>query len=246
MTSARFGPGYLACLGLVVAISSTAKADWYGGDPTLTTPVPTAAFYYAPSGNTHLALENFTWTAGVGAGIVDKVGGNYFSYAPGNIPGNITEAYWEIRSGASVGNGGTLVASGLVTPTISPTAFTVAGEPVTRVTADIPNFLLANGNYWFGMSLKDAPVNGWFVANTQGASGIGGPLADGQTLYHVIDSSNAVVVNYVDLAGTYGGDPSNHLDISYFVNEAPEPATAGLMAIAGIVLLGRRGRATRA
>ncbi len=243
MTSNSLRASWTAVWGVVIGIlSPLVMADWYGGDPTLATPMSTAAFYYAPTGYTHLAMDNFTWTAGAGGGIVDKLGGNFFTFTPGNIPANITQAYWEVRAGTSIGNGGTLVASGIATPTISSTAFTVGGEPVTRVTADIPDFLLSNGNYWFGMSIKDAPAYGWYVANTQGVNGFGSPLADGQTLYHVIDSSNTVVVNYVDLAATYGSDPSYNLDISYFVHEVPEPATAGLLAAAAVVGLWRRTR----
>lgn len=240
MTAARAWWASLWGMGLVAVLASSVKADWYAGDPTPTTPVPTAAFYYAPTGFTHVAFENFTWSAGVGGGVVDKVGGNYFSYATNNVPGNITQAYWEIRMGMSAGVAGTLVASGIVTPTIAPTAFTVAGEAVTRVTADVPDFALADGNYWFGMSLKDAPEGGWFVGNTLGAGGIGGPLNDGQTLYRVTDSGGVVVVDYVDLATQYGGDPGLHLDASYFINEVPEPATGCLLAAAGLLLAGRR------
>lgn len=230
----------LVWLSTLVALPGVALSDWYGGDPTPATPVPTAAFYYAPTGYTHLAFENFTWTAGGGGGVVDAVGGNYFSFGASNAPANITEAYWEIRTGASVGNAGTLIASGVTTPTVSATAFTVAGEAVTRVTADIPDLALPNGNYWFGMSLKDSPEAGWFVANTQGANGVGAPLADGQTLYYVADPSNNIVVNYVDLVSNYGTDPLYDLDISYFVTEVPEPSTVGLLAIAAIVALRRR------
>lgn len=231
---------YFGTTAVLLAFPFVAAADWYGGDPTLNTPVATAAFYYAPTGNVHLAFENFTWTAGAGGGIIDTLGGNYFTWGPGNLPGNLTEAYWEIRAGASIGNGGTLIASGVATPAISSTSFTVGGEAVTRVTADVPNFLLPDGNYWLGMSIKDSPEYGWFVANTQGANGIGGPLADGQTLYRVTDSSNAIVVNYVDLAATYGSDPTYNLDVSYFVTELPEPATLPLPALGALLAFGRR------
>lgn len=229
---------------IAAAAPSIAHAGWYAGDPAATTAVPLAAFAWTtniPSpGYAAYPFDNFTWT-NAGGGIVDTVGGFYIS-TTGIALSNVTFAQWEIRSGVSVGNAGTLVASGSGVPVTTATAFTTqfAGystiEPVVRVELDVSDFALAPGNYWFGMSVGDAGNNvAGFVAETIGANGIGGPLNDGNAIYFQGDGTNNPF-NYVDVAATWGSP----MDMAYFVTEVPAPSALALLTLGTGVLLRRR------
>lgn len=228
----------LACL------SSTAKADWYAGDPSATTLAPLAAFAWAtnvPSpGYVAYTFDNFTWTNANG-GMVGSIGGHFVSAGNGPITG-VTYAQWEIRSGVSVGNGGTLVASGSGAAVLSATAFTSAmnggpvSDPVARVELDVPDFVLAPGGYWLGFSIGDAGVGAsGFVAETLGATGIGGPLNDGNAFYFQGDGSNNPW-NWVDVTSTWGGP----MDAAYFITEVPAPGAAALLGLGGLLYARRR------
>ena len=101
----------------ITCITASAQAGWYAGDPSPTTLAPLAAFAWAtnaPSpGYVAYTFDNFTWT-GASGGLVDTIGGHFISAGNGPITG-VTYAQWEIRSGVSIGNGGTLIASGSAT-----------------------------------------------------------------------------------------------------------------------------------
>jgi uncharacterized protein (TIGR03382 family) len=234
----------LAGIAIAAGVSSVAHAGWYAGDPAATTAVPLAAFAWTtniPSpGYVDYPFDNFTWT-NAGGGIVDTLGGFYIS-TTGVALSNVTYAQWEIRSGVSVGNAGTLVASGSGVPVTTATAFTTQFvgystlEPVVRVELDVSDFALAPGNYWFGMGVGDAGNNvGAFVAETIGANGIGGPLDDGNAIYFQGDGTNNPF-NYVDVAATWGSP----MDMSYFVTEVPTPSALALLTLGTGVLLRRR------
>ncbi len=227
----------LAC---AAAASTGAHADWYSGDPySGQTTWPQYSDYLFNSGATiAMSFDNFTWSPGSGGGVVDSVGGHYYSYTP-SPNAQIVGAYWEIRSGMGVGNGGTLVASGFNAATSSLTSFTQGGNAVWGVDVDVADFALGAGNYWFGMAIQTVgDLVGWFHAGTSGANGVGGPLGDDVHLYYQ-ENQSVVSWNYVDGApfypeGTTGFDPS------YWINEVPTPGGAVVLAIA--VVLGSRRR----
>jgi hypothetical protein len=234
----------LAVLATLAAVTSTASADWYAGDPASTTFTPLAAFAWntnVPSpGYLAFTFDNFAWT-NAGGGMVGSIGGHFISAGNGPITG-VTYAQWEIRSGVSVGNGGTLIASGSGVPVATSTAFNSlmtgapSADPVLRVELDVADFALAPGNYWLGFSIGDAGAGvGGFVAETIGANGIGGPLNDGNAIYFQGDGTT-IPWNWVDVASTWGGP----MDAAYFINEVPAPGAAALLALGGLLATRRR------
>ena len=88
---------------------------------------------------------------------------------------NPTTAYWEIRSGISEGNGGTLIASGTAPDNLigNPN-----GTVMNKVAVNVP---LGTGTYWFAVvpQAPNDPSRG-FSANTFGQGSIGNQMLDQQ------------------------------------------------------------------
>jgi hypothetical protein len=149
----------------------------------------------------------------------------------------VTQAYWEIRSGVSVGNGGTLLASG-TTASITNTDLGIADSTfeLFNVESDIAPVTLSQGTYW----LTFAPVLPTFdayVATTSGANAIGSPAAnDGDSF----TNSSARGLNFVTGFSQIptGGDVPGGVDFSeglFTGSSAPEPSTGVLVGGAAIL-----------
>ena len=171
----------------------------------------------------------------------------------GSIWGNFqmnfipTEAYYQIRSGVSAGNGGTLLSSGTLTVQVTPTGLSQGGLPEYQVIGNV-SLSLTPGRYWLSM----APVGDFFqsayISTTSGeATGplgdpnphpTGSPLANGNSFFYDPNGYNFVPTDTTTLGpGTW--------DFSYGVAAVPKPATSTLMifsAIAGLILQNRHGR----
>jgi len=99
---------------------------------------------------------------------------------------NVTGATWEIRTGVSAGNGGTLVASGMTTtPVVTPTGR--SGFGFTEFMVEVPgaSAILAAGQYWLNVT----PVGDFggrsFNSTTSGASCVGTPCGnDGNSFWN--------------------------------------------------------------
>lgn len=241
MCHGRLAAAALAALSLHAA----AGADWYSGDPyAATTTWPQYSDNLSDANQVRaMTFDNFVWTPGAGAGVVDVVGG-HFTRLTDTVPfGTVDTAYWEIRTGMGAGVPGSLVASGSGSVSSFVTGFVQGGWQVGAVCVDVPDFALPAGNYWFGLAIGstiDAP--GWFNASTHGLNGIGGPLGDQVHLYYQ-EVAASVTWNYVDGTGlfppgTVGFDPS------YWINEVPGPSGAGLLGVVLIAGARRRQRAS--
>ncbi|MFZ2874386.1 MAG: hypothetical protein WAZ94_07875 [Phycisphaerales bacterium] len=228
----------------IACLTGAAHADWYAGNPASTTLAPLGGFAWstgAPSpGYVAFTFDNFTWT-NAGGGMVGSLGGHFISAGGGPIS-SATYAQWEIRSGVSAGNAGTLVASGSGVPVLTSTSFTsqiigyAVPDPVARVELDIADFVLAPGNYWLGFSIGDAGAGGGgFIAETVGTGGVGGPLNDGNAFYFQGDGTTNPW-NYVDVTSTWGGP----MDAAYFITEVPAPAGTGILALGVLTIVRRR------
>jgi hypothetical protein len=148
-----------------------------------------------------------------------------------------TDAQWEIRTGLSTGNGGTLLESGTSGVTLTATG----NEPIghTEYLADVGglSFFLAPGTYWMGISLIGTGVGSGqaFVESTSGASGVNSDL-DGMAFFN----SSYFGVDFGPGSDQTGGPD----DYAYGVlgspagSAVPEPSTMGLLATGLVGLAG--------
>jgi len=151
--------------------------------------------------------------------------------------GDVLDAYFEIRSGVSEGNGGTLEKFGKLKLTASATGRYFDSNPELRLAGDLAvedQFLLGSGTYWIGL----APANSsaLLVSTTSGTNlgpdgdpnplPTGFPLANGNSFLKSEDY-DFVGVNSQELLG------DGVWDFSYGLEgvAVPEPGTfvAGLL-----------------
>ncbi len=146
---------------------------------------------------------------------------------------------WEIRTGITHGNGGTIVNSGY-----NPVTRTATGrhggpdggydEYTLRVNG--LNFFLAPGLYYIGVNVGN-PLPGilqrTFVSGTAGANGFGSPIANGNSWIYSAFFGN---YNFVSTETYFG-----HIaDFSYGV--VPEPKSVSVFVIGFAVFLSMRKR----
>jgi hypothetical protein len=150
----------------------------------------------------------------------------------------ITGADWEIRTGLSNGNAGTLVASGTTnSPLVTPTGrigfgFTEYMVEVTGLNVFLP--MLPSGQYyWLNVTPVGNGTGRSFISTTSGTNCVGTPCGnDGNTFFNSTSF------------GVYFGGPSN-TDFSDGVigNVVPEPATVALLTCGvGALLIALRRR----
>ncbi|HEY4100465.1 MAG TPA: PEP-CTERM sorting domain-containing protein [Gemmatimonadales bacterium] len=137
-------------------------------------------------------------------------------------------AQWEIRSGMSTGNGGTLVqsGSGAVTQTDELTSPFSLEEYQAHISG--LSFFLAPGTYWMGISVVGNGTGGDFVTTTSGASGVNSNI-NGSGFWN----SSFFAVDFVPTTDV----ASDETDFSYGiggtladVSSVPEPSTMALLA----------------
>ena len=170
--------------------------------------------------------QNFTVSGG---GItVTKMFTNNFSQL------NPSTGYWELRSGVSEGNGGTLIASGTNAMTQTPTGRSDFGYTEYTDLVSGLSVNLANGTYWFAVVPQDLGTGGRsFNSNTLGLNAVGTQASDLQfwnSAYFGANFTNA------DNEGPYSIFSSG----VYVGGGVPEPSTlimlgSGLLAAAGAV-----------
>jgi len=111
----------------------------------------------------------------------DGVGALFTNNLSGLTP---SSAYWEIRSGVSEGNGGTLIASGTASgDDFTHVATGRSGFGYTEYTDTVQNLLvnLDAGTYWFAVVPNDPENNGRsFNSNTFGLNSFGKQISNQQ------------------------------------------------------------------
>ncbi len=179
----------------------------------------------------------------------------YFTSTGGLAP--VTTASWEIRSGVSAGNGGTLVANGdtAATQTVvtSTPDFISYFNPEYTIAASVPSIVLGAGTYWLAVAPDDPNHyigDQSFIETTAGTNAVG--PASGINASYI--NNNLAVGNGAEvfaptapiLAG-FGDNPypdEYSMGVSGTVGPAvavPEPASLMLVALGGLaVALARR------
>jgi uncharacterized protein (TIGR03437 family) len=158
--------------------------------------------------------DDFIVPAG-GWTVVGAFSHNYMSFS------GVTQAYWEIRSGVSLGNPGTLVASGISPAT--QTWIAPSGDPAYAEYEIQVNGLsvgLAAGKYW----LLVAPVGAGYsyINTTSGAGALGNPAGnDGQAFYTGAGS------NFIDTTTVTSQSGNSHdFSLGILIPDPPVPVTS--------------------
>jgi hypothetical protein len=140
----------------------------------------------------------------------------------------VTGAIWEIRSGCSIGNPGTLIASGFTAaPAVTPTGRSGFGYLEYTVEVTGLNVTLAPGTYWLSVTPLGDGTGHSFNTTTSGANCVGTPCGnDGNSWF--------------DSAGPF--DPRD-FSMGVIGSVIPEPATWALLG-GGLsaLLIGARWR----
>jgi hypothetical protein len=148
--------------------------------------------------------DNFVVTTATGWDVSDVFSNNLMST-------NVTGATWEIRSGVSAGNGGTLVASGMtLTPTVTATGrsgfgFTEYQVKVSGLNVHLPQ-LPAGQFYWLNVTPIGDGTGRSFDSDTSGANAIGVPPGNDQNAF--FDSTDFAAV-FLPTSDPSIGQPSD-------------------------------------
>jgi hypothetical protein len=149
-----------------------------------------------------------------------------------------TSAYWELRSGVTDGNGGTLLYSGTsAAPSVVGTGRAGFGYNESTVTVSGLSIPLAPGTYWMAVTPQDLAANARaFHTNTFGANAIG------------VVPQNVAYLN----SSRFGADFSNAnnfgtfpaLSSGVYIAGVPEPAEISLLLLStgGLLGIARRRR----
>ncbi|HEX3878446.1 MAG TPA: hypothetical protein VHW24_15760, partial [Bryobacteraceae bacterium] len=159
---------------LLFASPAFGSIYWNNGNPDLQGDLLNGIGLLGGSGNS-LVYDDFV----VGAGGA-TVTGVFSNDALGSVM-NLAEigtAFWEIRSGVSDGNGGTLVASGTGAANVGSSGVSILGNPIYQIGVNGLNVSLTPGTYWLAVA-PDVTTSGisTFIATTAGAGGVGTPQA---------------------------------------------------------------------
>jgi hypothetical protein len=152
----------------------------------------------------------------------------------------VTGADWEIRSGVSEGNGGTLLASGTTnSPIVTPTGRSGFGFTEFMVEVAGINITLPPGTYWLNVTPVGDGTGRSFNSTTSGVNCVGTPCGNNQNAFF---NSTFFGTNFTSTANE--GQPYDY-SMGVIGTEAPEPTTwtlltGGLGALL-IALRRRRG-----
>jgi hypothetical protein len=225
------------CLLVLAALTvlSSAPAQFFGGYADGVTSVPTGKNTIGPA--LRMVYDDFTF---------DQPG-NIIAFEMVGLhnTGSPVGMYYEIRSGVSAGNGGTLLYFGdnlsavggflpldgsYGTPPAGPVGFGY-GWYDSGPTSTIH---LGAGTYWIGMAPLES-FGSFDVTSTVGLGAVGHPINNGNAFYY--DSSNPSA-NFISMGANDFG-----LRIITDASTVPEPGTLSLISLAAMGFLGlRRGK----
>ena len=249
-----FGLALLVLLGLG-AEPASAGSLWYNGDYDNRDALDNGFSLVNFGGLAALrstVYENFIVPVGQTWTITSVFSNDQLNYSTNPV----TSAAWEIRTGVSAGNGGTLVSSNsnaaaTQTALAETPGFFYAGNPY-QITATVPSLVLTAGTYWLSVIPNEPTVvdgNFSYVMSTSGLNSVGVPPGN---------DGNSFISNNIapGSPGSYNFTPTSTVegggtwDYSLGVNgivafTVPEPSSLILVAIGGLgtsAFLRRRSR----
>jgi hypothetical protein len=229
-------------LTFVAGFQASLKADFvlaYGGDPT--TNAGATVNELTTNHGLKYAYDQFTVTSPTGWD-VDRVWSNDAMKITG-----VTQAVWEIRTGMSPGNGGTLVASGTSTATQTATGLTGTTVPYPIYDIQVANLFvhLDPGTYWLTVApvVGSDPVSSGmydsYQVGTTGTNSVSGFSTSKTGLLN--DPSDSL--NYISTSDDYS------MGLGGSVSAVPEPSSIRMVGLGGTLLASgiglRAGRARR-
>jgi hypothetical protein len=211
---------------ILVACSSiqVAQAQFFGGYADGVTAVPTGNNAFGTFNR--LVYDDFTFDLAGDIITFGMIGMNNTG-SPGGM-------YYEIRSGVSVGNGGTLLFSGItgngiflplpVDGSVGTPPMGASGQYVRFIAGTGIPIHLDPGTYWIGL----APVEGFGsldVTSTQGLGAVGHPINNGNAFY--FETGNPAA-NFSSLGAN---DFGLEVNTAQNTNVIPEPGTWTLLML---------------
>jgi hypothetical protein len=145
-------------------------------------------------------------------------------------------AYWEIRSGVSTGNGGTLIASGTGADSVSATGRSGFGFDEFMNLVSGLNVNLGAGQYWFTVVPTDPNSGGRsFMSTTSGSNGVGTAVFDDNFF-----NSGFFGANFDDTHNWVAPTNFSGGVIGSIVTTTPEPSSllmlgSGILGFAGLL-----------
>ena len=161
----------------------TGAVGWYNGDwkPL----IPSWNNFYVSDQQTSRVYDDFAvpdsgWTVSAVFAHVDMP----------SLP--VASAFWEIRSGMSAENGGTVIASGISPATATQTAMVGGGTNVYLLVVNGLSVQLPPGQYWLSVAPVVTNSAKVYLCATQGANAVGTPAGDdGGALYSTAPANNS-------------------------------------------------------
>ena len=171
--------------------------------------------------------------------VIDPLGWNVTAvFSDDLLNTTVTGADWEIRTGLSNGNAGTLIASGTTnSPAVTPTGrsgfgFTEYMVEVTGLNVFLP-MLPSGQHYWLNVTPVGNGTGRSFISTTSGANCVGTPCGnDGNSFF-----------NSTYMGVYFGGPNSTDYSNGVIGTVVPEPATVALLTCGvGALLIALRRR----
>jgi hypothetical protein len=144
----------------------------------------------------------------------------------------VTAADWEIRSGVSEGNAGTLVASGTTNSPLVTLTWCHFGFCEYQVEVTALNVHLNPGTYWLNVTPVGNGTGRSFDSTTSGAHCVGTPCGNDQNAFF-----NSTFFGTYFTSTSNEGQPFDY-SMGVIGNVVPEPPPWAMMAIGAAVLVG--------